>query len=211
VDRGALYPPRDDPKPSLERPDELTFERFDMLSGGRGTDREFRDDGADILELENEGALWFIAIWLSPLDCPALWNPCGGRGTERPAVPGVARFCGSDPRADAVSGPRAEGVPSLRPGEVPVFRAVWFPKEELVRAGGVMWLTVGREKADADGLAAVSPARDPAIAWRPGAASTLLSADAPLSCPAETLTEFPRTGIPRSRLFRDIAVVAVAA
>lgn len=72
-----------------------------------------------------------------------------------------------------------------------------------------MRLTVGREKADDDGLAADAPARAPSTAWRLGFMFNLPTEEAPLNCAGVTLTEFPRTVIPRSRLFRDIAVKAL--
>ena len=211
--------------------------RLAIPSGGRGTDRELGEDNAGVLGFENEGTLRFMAISLSPLDRPVdadgglgtlrlgealplgplpvaaggFRKLCGGRGTDRPADPGVAValpcLCGM--RADAVSEPRDIAVPSLRGDAIPVLRVAWFPSGDWALAGGVMRLIVGRENADCEGLAAVSPARAPSTACRLGLASSLPSAEAPLNCAGETLTEFPRTGMPRSRLLRDIAVRAL--
>ena len=73
-------------------------------------------------------------------------------------------------------------------------------------AGGAMWLTVGRENELLCGLAAGMPALSPRLAERVGVALIRPKLLAPRMSFADTLTEFPRTAIPRSKLLRDIAV-----
>lgn len=71
-----------------------------------------------------------------------------------------------------------------------------------------MWLTVGRENELFCGLAAGIPAFGPRLAERVGVAFSRPKLLAPRKSLADTLTEFPRTAIPRSKLLRDMAVTA---
>jgi hypothetical protein len=117
--------------------------RLKLPAGGRGTDR-------DIGEVEGVTPPDLAVAPVEGCDND-LTPPCGGRGTERPAG------CGRDlALVGCPSGARlAAGVAVLRAAGVPVLceeAAVAVGLEEF--AGGVILLTVGREAAAADGLAA---------------------------------------------------------
>ena len=133
---------------------ELFPKRPDMLAGGRGTlwfiaicEGSFRAPLiADPLGDEGRGTLR-PKLSLLPLPKPrfagaAAEEPklCGGRGTLRPAGPGDDIPPG---RAAEVSGPRGT--------ELFVPREAVAPKDRLVEAGGVIRLTVGREKLAFEG------------------------------------------------------------
>lgn len=162
-----------------------------------------------LLKLDGgRGTLWLNAIWvfsLRPADVPARGPKlcelmlCGGRGTKWP--PGAI----DDIEFPRPSGPRAIEL-SPRTGEVLGPRTE--PATPRDAAGGVMRLTVGRENELLCGLAAGIPALGPRLAERVGVAFSRPKLPAPRRSFAVTLTEFPRTAIPRSKLLRDIAVTA---
>ena len=135
-----------------------------VLLGGRGTLRfDATCEGSVLAVPPAEGGRGTLRAEVPPVALRADNPPLkldGGRGTERPAGPGMPRFAeASGVRPVEVSGPRAVALPVLR-------AAVSPPRADEVRepAGGVRWLTVGRENADEDGRAAVSPVRPPSMA-----------------------------------------------
>jgi hypothetical protein len=77
-------------------------------------------------------------------------------------------------------------------------------------AGGVMWLTVGRDATVAEGCAAGRPAFGPSMLARVGATFGLpiLALDRFRKALDGTLARFVATGSPRSRVFRETAVSA---
>jgi hypothetical protein len=193
--------------------------RLKLPAGGRGTDRDMgevegvtppdlvvapvegRDNGL-APPCGGRGMLWFVAIRVGseragaevrPREDPrpdiaaALELPrlCGGRGIKRPA--------------DAGEEIPPVGRPSIGRlmADVPV-----------LRAGGVIRLTVGREAADRDGRAAGAPALDPSLLSRVGDTSGLPMVDRFRKAPGEIRAAFWATGSPRWRVFRETAVNA---
>ena len=102
------------------------------------------------------------------------------------------------------SAPRATGDPELRGADAAV-------NDLAEPAGGAILLTVDRESAADDGRALAGVARAPSMLSRVGLAFSLPRAEAPLNWPEESLTEFPPTERPPTRLSRDMARPAVAA
>jgi hypothetical protein len=79
------------------------------------------------------------------------------------------------------------------------------------RAGGVRWLTVGRENADAEGLTDAGLEFAPTLLCAVGVAFGRLMVEAPLKLVGVSLTELPATDRPLAKLDRDIARPAVLA
>jgi len=174
----------------------LIVGRFMLPSGGRGTDRDPGEFAAD------------IPPGRAPAEGPENDRSllCGGRGTLRlPAICGELRFMVAGlliPRLDI-----ADGSPRFADGVV-VPRAEAAVREEL--AGGVMWLTVGREAIAADGCAAGNPAFGPSMLARVGDTFGLamLALDRFRNALEGMLARFAPTGSPRSRVLRETAVNA---
>ena len=107
--------------------------------------------------------------------------------------------------------PRVIGDPVLRGADATLLCADAAPNDLAEEAGGVILLTVGRENAACDGRALAGVARAPSMLSRVGLAFTLPRAEAPFNWPEESLTELPATDRPPMKLFRDMALPAVAA
>src|SRR5262245_37883645 len=111
---------------------------------------------------------------------------CGGRGTLRPTLPGIDR---------------AVVFEELRDIGEPRLRAFDAARDET--AGGVIWLTVGRENELAEGRALVVR---PSVFARDGLTFTWLSDCAPFKSFEPTRIEFECTGKPRCMVLCETAV-----
>ena len=195
----------------------LIVGRLKLPAGGRGTDRDIGEFAPPGLALE-EGP----GLVLEEGPANGFTPPCGGRGTLRfMAICGALRFAIAGVLAPRFGVAAAERLPKLCAGrdrfappradvDTPLCEAAMAGDGFAKLLGGVMRLTVGREKVAADGCAAGKPAFGPSMLARVGDTFGLpmLALERFRNALGEMFARFLATGNPRSRVFRETAVRA---
>jgi hypothetical protein len=176
-----------------------------LLVGGRGTDREAEKPA----EVPGRAPVIPSDLPPAPAEAPAydLALLCGVLGT-------LCEAAGDEEASERPSEPRfAVGEPALRPAAPSLLCEAAIAGDGLDKPeflGGVIRLAVAREVIPEAGCAAAMPAFDPRTLARVGEifGRSRLALDRFRKALPGMFTRLPATDSPRSRVFRETAVIA---